>query len=162
MRFRVRLDTAGVPGINDPDQLLILKRENSNSAWTPLNTTRDGGELVSSSLTSFSEFAIGANKATNPLPVESESAAPQTFQLHGAFPNPFRDQATIRYELPEKRRVTVAVYDVMGRKVKTLVDEEQKGRQAITFEASTLPAGMYFYRITAGAFTETRRMVVTR
>jgi pimeloyl-ACP methyl ester carboxylesterase len=71
--FEVRLDTAGIGGIDDPGRLLVLKREDSGSPWTPLNTTREGETLVSSTLGSFSEFAIGGNTSSNPLPVELSS-----------------------------------------------------------------------------------------
>ena len=71
--FKVRLDTAGIGGIDDPGRLLVLKREDSGSPWTPLNTTREGETLVGSTLGSFSEFAIGGNTSSNPLPVELSS-----------------------------------------------------------------------------------------
>ncbi|PSQ85889.1 MAG: hypothetical protein BRD40_00010, partial [Bacteroidetes bacterium QS_1_65_9] len=70
MTYRVRLSTAGVPGINDPDQLLVLKREDAGDAWTPLDTERDGDVLVSDTLSSFSQFTIGGDESVNPLPVE--------------------------------------------------------------------------------------------
>jgi predicted outer membrane repeat protein len=92
-----------------------------------------------------------------------EIGAPQSFTLHGSFPNPMRAQTTIRYELPEERRVTVAVYDVLGRKVRTLVDgAAQAGRQEVAFEAGGLSSGMYFYRITAGDYTQARKLVLVR
>ena len=91
-----------------------------------------------------------------------EIGAPTAFTLHGSFPNPMRSRTTIRYELPEERRVTVAVYDALGRKVRTLVDEEQRGRQEATFEARGLASGVYFYRITAGDYTQTRKLVLVR
>jgi hypothetical protein len=67
------LDTASIGGIGDPGRLLVLKREDNGSPWTPLNTTREGETLVSSTLGSFSEFAIGGNTSSNPLPVELSS-----------------------------------------------------------------------------------------
>jgi hypothetical protein len=92
-----------------------------------------------------------------------EVSGPEAFTLHGSFPNPMRSQTTIRYELPEEREVTVAVYDARGRKVRTLVaSEEQKGRQDVTFAAEGLSSGVYFYRITAGDYTETRKLVLVR
>ena len=92
-----------------------------------------------------------------------EIGAPQSFTLHGSFPNPMRERATIRYELPEARDVTVAVYDALGRKVKTLVaGEEQRGRQELSFQAEGLASGVYFYRITAGDYAETRKLVLVR
>ena len=91
-----------------------------------------------------------------------EIGTPQRFRLHGSFPNPFRTQTTIRYELPEERRVTVAVYDALGRRVRTLVDEEQRGRQEVTFEARELASGVYFVRLVAGDVVKTQRMVLVR
>ena len=92
-----------------------------------------------------------------------EVGGPAEFTLHGSFPNPMRSQTTIRYELPEEREVTVAVYDARGRKVRTLVaSEEQKGRQDVTFAAESLASGVYFYRIRAGDYTEMRKLVLVR
>ena len=63
----------------------------------------------------------------------------------------------------EERAVTVGVYDALGRKVRTLVgDEPQQGRQELTFRAEGLSSGVYFYRITAGDYRETRKLVLVR
>jgi hypothetical protein len=68
--YTVTIDTSTLTGINDLDKLVIVKRENSGEDWTPLNTTRNGAVLVASGLNSFSEFSVGAEFATNQLPVE--------------------------------------------------------------------------------------------
>jgi len=98
--------------------------------------------------------AVGADRAPEP---------PEAFALAGNAPNPFRQATTIRYELPRAAEVRLAVYDALGRRVRVLVDRKQEaGRKQIRFEAKELPAGVYFYRITAGSFSETRRLVVAR
>jgi hypothetical protein len=68
--YQVCLDLGGLPGIDDPGQLVILKRDNSEEAWTPYDTVLDGDQICSSGLSSFSEFTVGGESALNPLPVE--------------------------------------------------------------------------------------------
>jgi hypothetical protein len=88
---------------------------------------------------------------------------PDQFALETSVPNPVRTQATIRYALPEASDVTLTVYDVMGREVAQLVQSAKAaGFHEVQFDASPLPSGTYLYRLRAGVFTETRRMVVVR
>jgi hypothetical protein len=92
-----------------------------------------------------------------------EVGGPQQFALNGVFPNPVRSSATIRYELPEERKVTIAVYNTLGRKVRTLLrGEAQRGRQETTFAAEGLASGVYFVRMQAGDYRETRKVVLVR
>lgn len=95
--------------------------------------------------------------------VEIALSTPDAFALHGNYPNPFRNQTTIRYELPRPVQVQLAVYDVLGRRVKVLVDEQQPaGRKELHFDAAELPSGTYFYRLETGNQVETRRLTVVR
>ncbi|PSQ88685.1 MAG: hypothetical protein BRD45_05460 [Bacteroidetes bacterium QS_8_64_10] len=160
----MQLNTAGIEGINDPGKLLILKREEGTSEWAPLATSRDSsGALISGTLSSFSEFTVGGNAETNPLPVKDKGAMAEKVTLRGNTPNPVRQGTTIRYALPQAARVTLTVYDVLGRQIATLASEKKSaGRHAATFDASDLPAGVYLYRLRAGSYVETRRMVVVR
>ncbi len=88
---------------------------------------------------------------------------PEQFVLQQNYPNPFTHTTTITYELPEPQHVTLTVYDILGRKVATPVDEEQTaGRKEVPFNARGLPSGIYFYRFTAGEYVEARKMVVVR
>lgn len=99
-------------------------------------------------------------------PVTVTRAAPDQVQLQDAFPNPVRSRATIRYTLPRATDVHLAVYDVLGRRVQTLVDEEQPaGRKHLTLDSrqlSELASGTYFYRLTAGETTRTRKLTILR
>lgn len=88
---------------------------------------------------------------------------PQQFRVEKNYPNPFGDKTTIQYALPTKTTVEVAVYDVLGRRVRTLVNERQEaGRHTATLEASSLSSGTYFYRVRTEEATETGRMVIVR
>ncbi|MDG5768248.1 T9SS type A sorting domain-containing protein [Balneolales bacterium ANBcel1] len=83
--------------------------------------------------------------------------------LHQNYPNPFNPVAVIRYDLPEDRKVSLVVYDVMGRRVATLVDRAMPaGSHTALFDASDLAGGVYLYRLTAGDLTQTRQMTVVK
>ena len=95
----------------------------------------------------------------------SDDAAglPETFALEPAYPNPFNPVTTLRYALPQAEHVTLEVYDMLGRRVATLVNGEQKaGRYALRFEAGDLASGVYFYRMRAGSFVETHKMILLK
>ena len=101
--------------------------------------------------------------ATLSKTVEVALAAPERLSLHGNYPNPFRAQTTIRYALPQRKHVTVAVYDLLGREVATLVDEQQEaGRHQLRFDAAQLSSGAYFVRLTSEGTTRTQKMTVVR
>lgn len=80
-----------------------------------------------------------------------------------AYPNPFNASITLEYGLPEPGHVRIYIYDLLGRQVETLIDEyRQAGIHAITFDASRLSSGVYFYRLQAGDKEETKRMVLLK
>lgn len=86
-----------------------------------------------------------------------------TLDLKNAYPNPFRGTTTIEYVLPESATVTIVVYDVTGRRVATLVDEERSaGHHQVVWDGSDLASGVYIYRMQAGTFTQTQRALIVR
>ena len=93
---------------------------------------------------------------------------PETYAVHQNYPNPFNPVTTLRYDLPEDGLVNITVYDMMGRAVKTLVNEHQTaGYRSTHWNAtndagSPLSAGMYLYTIQAGDFRQTRKMVLLK
>ncbi len=104
-------------------------------------------------------FALGTGLATG----VDDGALPDAFALDANAPNPFTTQTTIRYALPQPAPVVLEVYDLLGRRVLTLVEEAQPaGRYAVRVEAGALASGVYVYRLHAGSFTQSRRMVVVR
>ncbi len=85
---------------------------------------------------------------------------PAGYQLAQNYPNPFNPSTRIQYAVSEAASVRLAVYDLLGREVRVLVDATTAaGVYTVTFDAASLPSGAYFYRLQAGDFTETRRMV---
>ena len=90
-------------------------------------------------------------------------AIPKTFALRQNFPNPFNPSTIIQYDLPEKAEVVLQVYDVLGRKVRTLVDNmEQAGTHEVSFDASDLASGVYFCRLKAGDHSAVKAMMLLK
>ena len=88
------------------------------------------------------------------------SILPERLMLSRNCPNPFNSSTTIEYGLQEAGRVRIDIYDLLGRRVETLVDEHmQAGRHRVVWEASGYSSGVYFYLVEAGDFVDTKRMV---
>ena len=83
-------------------------------------------------------------------------------ELLGTHPNPAQSRATVRFAVPETRAVTLRLYDVMGREVRTLARGPQEGRTEMQVGLSGLPSGIYFLRLQAGGTTKTQKMTVVR
>ena len=99
---------------------------------------------------------------------EQHPTAPMAYQLVQNYPNPFNASTTIRFRLPETRRVTIEVYDILGRRVKTLVDGSRTaGWHRVRFDGvdkdgKKLSSGVYLYRMEAGDFMSVRRLLLLK
>ncbi len=92
--------------------------------------------------------------------VEVEVNFPTEFALYQNFPNPFNPATKIRYEIPTKEFVTLKIFDALGNEIKTLINEEQEaGKYSVNFDGSILASGIYYYRLTAGLFINTKKML---
>jgi hypothetical protein len=88
---------------------------------------------------------------------------PADFALDQNYPNPFNPSTMISYQLPISSEVKLVIYDILGREVQTLVNTRQNaGRYQAQFNAATLSSGIYFYRLSAGAFGETKKMMLIK
>jgi hypothetical protein len=92
-----------------------------------------------------------------------EGILPKAFALRQNYPNPFNPSTTIKYHLPFDTRVTLKVFNIIGQEVATLVNEVQKvGYKSVTFDASSLASGTYFYRLEAGGFTSVKKLLLIK
>lgn len=103
--------------------------------------------------------------------VKDEATAPEAFKLSQNYPNPFNPSTVIRFSLPVLSKVELKIFDLLGREIMTLVNEEKPaGNYEVEFNAlksqgnntTELPNGIYFYRLKAGNFTQTRKMILMR
>ena len=91
------------------------------------------------------------------------STLPAKYLLSQNYPNPFNPSTTIEYQLSEQSFVTLRIYDVLGREVEMLVNERRNaGVYSVQLDASALPTGVYFYRLQAGDFTQTRKLLLLK
>lgn len=94
---------------------------------------------------------------------EVDTGLPTSFDLKQNYPNPFNPTTKIAFDLPQASNVELNVYDMLGRKVATVVNERMNaGQHNVSFDASRLASGMYIYRISAGSFTSTRKMMLIK
>jgi len=92
-----------------------------------------------------------------------ENIALSDFALHQNFPNPFNPSTKIRFSVPQSSNVIIKVFDILGNEIETLVNEEKPiGIYELTWYAEQLPSGIYFYRLQAGSFVETKKMVLLK
>ena len=97
-----------------------------------------------------------------------EELLPDVYALHQNFPNPFNPITTLRYDLPENSLVSITIYDIMGREVKSLINQTQDaGFRSVLWNATNdygkpVSAGVYLYQIQAGEFVQTKKMVLLK
>jgi hypothetical protein len=88
---------------------------------------------------------------------------PKEFSLLQNYPNPFNPRTTIKYLIPQTSFVTITVYDILGKEVSKLVNEEKlSGSYEVQFDGSKLSSGVYFYRLHAGSFFKTKKLVLLK
>lgn len=108
----------------------------------------------------FDTSLIGVNPLSRTIPVE--------FYLHQNYPNPFNPVTTIKFEVPSieayrNTHLRLGVYDILGKEIATLIDQEFKpGMYEVKWDGTDYASGIYFYRLEAGTFTETKKMVLLK
>jgi hypothetical protein len=136
--------------------------------WVKVN---QAGQLIlrnSTSSSMMSLIKIRPISEAPPSPPEEDKISNienrvSNFALDQNYPNPFNPVTVISYDLPVDSWVTLRIYNLLGVEIATLVNEDKKpGRYEIKFDASTLSSGIYYYRLTAGQFIETRKLILIR
>ena len=117
----------------------------------------------------YSDFVstLGSEENGGPIdpdrPMGIENDMPSSFALNQNYPNPFNPTTNIQYDIPNDVFVSIKVYDMLGREIAELVNEvKNAGRYIVGFIGSNLASGIYYYKIKAGNFEQTRRMVLVK
>ena len=102
--------------------------------------------------------------SSNPSNVKLEQpTAVNGFQLNQNFPNPFNPTTNVTFSLPQSGFTSIKVYDVLGKEVRTLINEHlSSGFHSVSFTASELPSGVYIYTLRSGNFSQTKKMILTK
>ena len=136
---------------NVPDSL------QADSTYKIKITSIDDSTLSS---TSTNSFIIKAKTTTG---VKNENIIAKEYKLYNNYPNPFNPSTTIKFDIKESGLVSLKIYDILGREVRTLLDEEKPaGSYKINFDAANLPSGIYLYRIQSGNFNSVKKMILLR
>ncbi len=157
-------------GIAVGERGIVLRTMNGGLNWgyQPSGTKNNlyGVSFVSANVaTIVGDYGTILRTTGGPVSVRSEGGNREVreYRLMQNHPNPFNPATTIQYDIPFESNVKLRVFDVLGREVKTLVDEKQpQGQYQIRFEASNLPSGVYFYRLQAGGFVEAKKLLLLK
>lgn len=150
-----------------------------NPAWTSLMVLNfTSGQLVSNDLITWktnsrfwhvynedntSSWGIGNFGAVTAIGNSNTSANPFTYSVSQNFPNPFNPTTMIQYNVPERSTVRLTVYNIIGEEVRVLAEgEKEAGFYTVNFKANDLPSGVYLYRLQAGNFVQTRKMILLK
>jgi hypothetical protein len=134
--------------------------------WVKVN--QDGNLILSgsSATASKNQIRIIPTSGLPPPPPNDESFAielPKQYLLEQNYPNPFNPSTIIKYELPNAAYVRLSVYNMLGQDIATLVDGYQEaGYKSVKFEMNNIPSGVYMYRLTAGTYTDIKKMILIR
>jgi len=108
-------------------------------------------------------FQVVVDTTVSNVSPSGAATLPTRFALDQNYPNPFNPTTTFSFDLPGSSHATLAVFDILGREVARVVNETlPAGSYARTFDASRLASGMYIYRLTAGKYSETKRMMLLK
>jgi hypothetical protein len=138
-------------------QWLVPPAINSENCYFKYTVYIPGTSQSASSITP-NRFIIG-----NLVGVESKNTIPEEYRLYQNYPNPFNPETKIKYQLPKSSAVILQIFDVQGREVFTLKNENQQpGIYEIVFDGSSFSSGVYFYRMTAGEYNQTKKMILLK
>ena len=150
---------------------IILFSSNGGTSWT-----------LQSSGTNYDLYAVNFTDAKNGITVgemgtilktsnggvtfvanENKTTLPNDIFLSQNYPNPFNPSTTINYSLAKAGNVRIAVYNLLGSKVATILNENKPaGNYSVNFNATELPSGTYFYKIEAGQFSQVKKMILMK
>ncbi|MCK4559582.1 MAG: T9SS type A sorting domain-containing protein [Calditrichia bacterium] len=152
---------ATVSGTTFTDNIKVRKKSNDDKIYYKVKVVDyAGNESSYSNVRSFNEYHDGFPKHAG---TRDENSIPTKFELKQNYPNPFNPVTKIKFDLPEESQVNLLVYNSMGQVVATLLNDHLgAGRYTMDFNADQLPSGVYFYRISAGKFTDVKRMLVIK
>lgn len=164
----------------DEGDILLTWNANGVIAWDFTNITTPGFTTQSGIGTGTSQeinldytvwftsgdSAVGTahlEKQVSSVEEDILNSTPNSYELFNNFPNPFNPSTTIYFSIPGESNVSIKVYNGVGEKVADLFDGRQsRGVHKVWFNASSLPSGVYLYRMTAGTFSKTKKMVLVK
>jgi hypothetical protein len=150
------IDTSGLNVSNYLTQTLGVLQNNTQYYWR-VNASNSFATSLWSQRWTFQTLTILTNAGSN------ESKIPKVFKLYNNYPNPFNPATKIKFDLPSNCNVKLKIFDITGKEVANLINEELKaGTYEYQFNAVNLSSGVYFYRIETGNFSDIKRMMLIK
>ncbi|MBS4028007.1 MAG: T9SS type A sorting domain-containing protein [Ignavibacteriales bacterium] len=149
----------------------ILKTTNGGVSWGAqqwgpyhyLSEVHCSDSLHAWAISSVGVFYKTTNGGVTSVENTLNGNDPTLLSLFQNYPNPFNPTTAINFLIPEREFVSLKIYDLLGKEIETLVNEEMKiGNYTAKWDATNLPSGMYFYRLTSGTFSETKKMILMK
>ncbi|MDT3695140.1 MAG: T9SS type A sorting domain-containing protein [Ignavibacterium sp.] len=154
----------------------IERRDNKNEEWKNIDFVNGNGTTTEPQSYSFVDENLSTGKYQYRLKqtdfdgtfeysntIEVEVSIPTRFSLNQNFPNPFNSVTSIQYAIANKQFVTLKVYDILGKEIATLVNENKEaGNYSVDFNAAELPSGVYIYQLSTAGFTQIKKMILTK
>ena len=177
---RSTFDPVEIGAATSDDSGKTWKRYSLNPVLSPSGTGWDGNSVEvgtvlwrgdtldmwydgSANPTSTNLWRIGLARAEITAISERMGGLPHEYSLAQNYPNPFNPSTTIKYKMPQVSQVNLTVFDILGREVSVLVNErEDAGVHEVSFDGSGLASGVYFYRLKAGEFMQTKRFLLLK
>lgn len=132
----------------------MFEYKESSKEFVDLNTDSGINPVINFTIQPQSVTSVNGNVS---------AAVPMEYSLKQNYPNPFNPTTTIGYSIPKNGNVTLKVYNILGKEIATLVNEEKSaGNYSVKFNAKDIPSGLYLYTLTAGSYTETKKLVVLK
>ncbi|HEY4612685.1 MAG TPA: T9SS type A sorting domain-containing protein, partial [Bacteroidota bacterium] len=146
---------------------------NEGQRWSKLgvNPVADGHAIRSLAATSTHLFAGADGRGVWTIPLNeitavqepTNSTPPVSFRLHQNYPNPFNPTTVISYQMPVTSYVELTIYNMLGQEVATIISGKlEAGTHRATWDATGFPSGVYFYRLSAGQYHETKKLILTK
>jgi len=158
------LDSAGV---TDPLDLDLYYFSTTQGSWRVLDIVAVEGDKVEVLVDEFCYLSVRRDPSCT-LVADPSGQVPMNFAMHPAYPNPFNPETHVAFDLPRAGQVTLEVYDVRGRRVRQLIDEDlSAGRYAETWDGCdeqgiTVASGLYFIRFVCDDYVKTRKVILLK
>jgi hypothetical protein len=164
--LRFYYDESELNGNTEANLRLAKSPDGTNESWTMIggspNTSENYVEQSGINELSFWTLTDLTSSITNVVE-ETDAGIPVSFELEQNYPNPFNPSTVIKFQVPENSHITIKVYDVLGKEVAILVNEElTSGYYSVSFDASGLSSGVYYYTLKADNYYSTNKMLLLK
>jgi hypothetical protein len=153
--------------VDDENALALWHFE--DNVWVDITQERNAASnYIRGTTTSLSPFTLGIAEIVTAVNEETEAELPDDFKLSQNYPNPFNPRTVVEYSVSKRSQVLIEVYNIIGQRIKTLVDEDKSaGLYRVTWDGADtngqrVASGVYFYRYKAGEFVETKKMLLLK